>query len=205
MCRQLTQSQQYTGIYSLCRKSSPELDALAKEHPSVVHVVEKIDMMADIPDIDGLVAKLEGNPGPIHLLIHNAGAYGPPENMQTKKGDDPGAMYSTQNLDVIDSQTMQYAFQLNTVAPLLWTKALVPNLERAASHSDPAKVIVISSAMGSIEENTSGGHYAYRAAKACANMVDKGLSVDLKPKNVTVSLGKLMSDVSKESSGEGNR
>ena len=120
---------------------------------------------------------------PVDLLVHNAGAYGPPE-----KGVD--SIYATQTLANITAERMRFAFELNTIAPLILTQALLPNLEQAAAAREFSKVTIISSAMGSIAENGSGGHYGYRTAKAGVNMVGMSLSQDLKDKNIAVSMSK---------------
>jgi NAD(P)-dependent dehydrogenase (short-subunit alcohol dehydrogenase family) len=112
------------------------------------------------------------------LLILNAGAYGPPRDLATSN------WHKSQTLDNIDREAMMYVFQLNTVVPLDCTKALLPNLQRSSN----SKVIIISSLMGSIHDNTGGGHYAYRAAKAAVNMVGTSLSVDLKEDKIAVGL-----------------
>ena len=80
-----------------------------------------------------------------------------------------------------------YAFQLNAVAPLFVTKALLPILRAAVAYTDQeeeddsvvVKVAILSSLVGSIADNTSGGAYAYRAAKTAVNMIGKSLSHDL--------------------------
>ena len=52
--------------------------------------------------------------------------------------------------------------------------------------SDRKLIVNISSAMGSITENTSGGSYIYRSSKAALNMVTRGLAADLAPRGITV-------------------
>lgn len=179
----------FSAIYALCRKSSPELTSLAESATSggKVKVVENISVTDS--DVSQVLKKTFGTESdtsiPIHLLVHNAGAYGPP------KYDSVEDVYGSQSFDNIDAEAMRFAFELNTVAPLLITRALAPNLVAGASSEgeNPGKVIIISSAMGSIADNGSGGHYGYRAAKAGINMVGKSLSVDLKDKNIAVGMG----------------
>ncbi len=185
LCKQLTEGDLYSSVYALCRKTSEELSRLAAASDKVI-VLEGIEVTRD--DVASILhERFQTNiePIPIHLLVHNAGGYGPPEGRETD--------YSSQSLENISAERMRYAFELNTLAPLLLTKALVHNLETAGSAPGlPAKVVIISSAMGSIEENGSGGHYAYRTAKAGVNMVGKSLAHDLRSKNIAVSLGKLL-------------
>jgi NAD(P)-dependent dehydrogenase (short-subunit alcohol dehydrogenase family) len=66
------------------------------------------------------------------------------------------------------------SFRINSVAPFLLTKALLPALK----NSKQPKVIQITSKMGSIDDNASGGHQAYRASKTALNMINKGIALD---------------------------
>jgi NAD(P)-dependent dehydrogenase (short-subunit alcohol dehydrogenase family) len=58
----------------------------------------------------------------------------------------------------------------------------LPNL------SEGSKVFIITSRMGSIDDNTSGGSYGYRMSKAAVNMAGKSLSLDLKDRGIAVFL-----------------
>lgn len=163
ICKQMGATGGFSCIYALCRKSSPELNALANDEKTKVSVVEGVDMLEFNfgSSLDAHLAQKDGTVTPISLLVHNAGAYGPSEGFA-----DPDEVYNSQTLDNITPERLNYAFQLNSAAPLFLTKHLLPNL-RAATDS---KVVIISSLMGSITDNGSGGHYAYRAAKAAVNM-----------------------------------
>ena len=66
------------------------------------------------------------------------------------------------------------SFQVNSVAPFFMTKALLPKLQKGQT----PRVAQITSLMGSIEDNGSGGSYAYRASKAALNMINKSLAVE---------------------------
>jgi NAD(P)-dependent dehydrogenase (short-subunit alcohol dehydrogenase family) len=65
------------------------------------------------------------------------------------------------------------------------TQTLLPNLHAASS---PAKIGIVSSRVGSIGDNSSGGHYAYRSSKAAVNSVGKSLAMDLKKDGIAVLL-----------------
>ena len=54
--------------------------------------------------------------------------------------------------------------------------------------SQGSKVGIITSRMGSIADNDSGGSYAYRMSKAAVNAAGKSLSIDLKPKGIAVAI-----------------
>jgi NAD(P)-dependent dehydrogenase (short-subunit alcohol dehydrogenase family) len=90
----------------------------------------------------------------VDILINNAGVF--------RKGD---------SLD--DFQT---SFQINAVVPLFVARALFSKLKA----SSKPKAIQITSLMGSIDDNQSGGSYAYRASKAALNMVTKTIAQDEK-------------------------
>lgn len=65
-------------------------------------------------------------------------------------------------------------FETNTVLPFFITRTLIPRLREAAK----PRAIHISSLMGSISQNSSGGSHSYRASKAALNMLSKGISVE---------------------------
>ena len=94
-----------------------------------------------------------------------------------------GVMRST-GLDELENQLDDFRlqFEVNALAPLRVTRAL---LERMASGS---KVAIITSRMGSIADNDSGGHYGYRMSKAAVNMAGSSLAVDLAPRGIAVGL-----------------
>lgn len=99
----------------------------------------------------------------IDLLINNAG------------------LLKDEQLGSINYDTMREQFEINTLAPLMVTETLLDNLV------DGSKVANITSRMGSIADNDSGGRYGYRASKAALNAVGKSLAEDLKPKGVAVA------------------
>lgn len=80
------------------------------------------------------------------------------------------------------AEGMAETFNVNVIGVLRLTEALVDHVAR----SDKKIIANQSSKMGSIEDNGSGGVYAYRASKAALNMVSKSLSLDLKDKGITV-------------------
>ena len=81
-------------------------------------------------------------------------------------------------------EALDQVFKVNTFGPLLLTQALLPNLL-----AKPGSVIgIVSSRVGSIGDNSSGGSYAYRASKAAMNSIGKSMAMDLKDKGIVVSL-----------------
>ena len=111
--------------------------------------------VTDQASIEGLAADLDGEP--IDVLINNAGLYGP-------RPDFAG----------LDWGDVRQVFEVNAFGPLRVTQALLPNLRAGALK----KVAHLTSKMGSIEDNTSGGSYAYRASKSALNMFAKSFALD---------------------------
>jgi NAD(P)-dependent dehydrogenase (short-subunit alcohol dehydrogenase family) len=127
-----------------------------------VEVVEGVDVSTD-RGIVGLVAAV--GPRSIDLLVNNAGIL--------VWGDRLGEL----NVEGIRKQ-----FEVNALAPLRVTDALRERLAQGA------KVALITSRMGSIDDNSSGGAYGYRMSKAALNMAGKSLAVDLRSRGVAVAI-----------------
>ncbi len=100
----------------------------------------------------------------IDLLINNAG------------------ILRNEVLGEIDADAIRQQFETNALAPLLVTEALMNHL------AENAKVALVSSRMGSVTDNTSGGYYGYRMSKSALNIAGVSLSNDLKPRGVAVAL-----------------
>ena len=96
---------------------------------------------------------------PLNLLINNAGLF-------RSRSDDA---------ESLSHETWLQEFHVNAIAPFMVTRALRENLAAA----DDALVAMISSKMGSMSDNTSGGAYSYRSSKAALNAVTVCLSSDL--------------------------
>ena len=102
----------------------------------------------------------------LDMVLHSAGIYG-----------------ERQSFGEVDSAEFMKVLRIDALAPLKTAEALVDRLEGRKIFA------AVSSMMGSMTDNTSGGSYAYRAAKAALNMVIKGLAVDLAARGIlTVAL-----------------
>ena len=86
------------------------------------------------------------------------------------------------SLDHLDFDAMEWQFRVNTLGPLRVTSALLPNL------AEGSKIGIVTSRMGSIGDNTSGGYYGYRVSKAAVNMVGMSLARDLQTRGIAVAL-----------------
>ncbi|MEM9816083.1 MAG: SDR family oxidoreductase [Cyanobacteria bacterium P01_D01_bin.6] len=86
------------------------------------------------------------------------------------------------SLENLDFESIRRQFEVNAIGTLRLTKALLPSVVAGG------KVIIMTSRMGSIEDNTSGGSYGYRMSKVAVSMAGKSLALDLKPKNIAVAI-----------------
>jgi NAD(P)-dependent dehydrogenase (short-subunit alcohol dehydrogenase family) len=92
--------------------------------------------------------------------------------------------HESDTLDKVTLTNFQKTFAVNTFGPLLLTQALLPNIEKAKH----PRIAVMSSRVGSIADNSTGGMYSYRSSKTAVNMLFANLAIDLKPKNIPVIL-----------------
>ncbi len=86
------------------------------------------------------------------------------------------------SLSNLDPQSIVDQFKVNALSPLCFVQTMLNHLSKSA------KIALISSRMGSIEDNSSGGSYGYRMSKVALCMAGKSLAVDLKPKDISVAI-----------------
>ena len=86
------------------------------------------------------------------------------------------------SLSNLDPQSIIHQFEVNALSPLCCVQTMLSKLSKSA------KIALISSRMGSIEDNSSGGSYGYRMSKVALCMAGKSLSVDLKPRGIAVAI-----------------
>ena len=86
------------------------------------------------------------------------------------------------SLSNLDPQSIVHQFEVNALSPLCFVQSMLSQL------SNLKKIALISSRMGSIGDNSSGGSYGYRMSKAALCMAGKSLSVDLKPRGISVAI-----------------
>ena len=145
-------------VIAVCRTPSPELEALRGQGLRIEAGVELTEPVA----IAALAERLEGLP--LDVAILNA-----------------GVLESTR-LEELDPESLRRQFEVNAVAPLLLTRALLPQLRPGS------KLALMTSRMGSIEDNSSGNSYGYRMSKAALNMAGKSLAIDLQPHGIAVAI-----------------
>jgi NAD(P)-dependent dehydrogenase (short-subunit alcohol dehydrogenase family) len=85
-------------------------------------------------------------------------------------------------LEDLDPEGIRRQFEVNALAPLLLVRALLDQLPCGA------KVALMTSRMGSIDDNSSGGSYGYRMSKVALNIAGKSLAIDLRPRGIAVAI-----------------
>jgi NAD(P)-dependent dehydrogenase (short-subunit alcohol dehydrogenase family) len=126
-----------------------------------VEVFDGVDVTSD-KSINMLAEKLKGRG--LDLLVNNAG------------------LLTAESLSELDFAAIQRQMEVNAYGPLRVTHKLAKLLDHGS------KVALITSRMGSIADNTSGGMYGYRMSKAALNAAGKSLAHDLRPRGVAVAI-----------------
>jgi len=126
-----------------------------------IAVIEGVDVCSD-ESLSGL-RELPGLER-LDWLINNAG------------------VLSADSLDKLDFDAMEWQFRVNSLGPLRVTSALLPKLGKGS------KIGIVTSRMGSITDNSSGGYYGYRLSKAAVNMAGMSLARDLEARGIAVAL-----------------
>jgi NAD(P)-dependent dehydrogenase (short-subunit alcohol dehydrogenase family) len=126
-----------------------------------LNIVSGIDVSCD-KDVERLTAQLAEKS--IDILINNAG------------------VFSNETLTSMNFAAIDLQLQVNAVAPIRVTHALQANLNKGA------KVVMITSRMGSISDNGSGAYIGYRMSKAALNAASVSLAHELKPRGIAVGL-----------------
>jgi NAD(P)-dependent dehydrogenase (short-subunit alcohol dehydrogenase family) len=142
-------------VLAACRE--PDKAEALREIPNVE--ICALDV-ASAASVKALAATLKGRP--IDILINNAGRL----TAGRTEGNDPEEVLAM--------------LRVNTLGPLMLSEALVENL----AASTRRLILTVSSDLGSLSGNASGGNLGYRVSKAAVNMVMRTLAVELKPRNI---------------------
>jgi NAD(P)-dependent dehydrogenase (short-subunit alcohol dehydrogenase family) len=155
----------------LCRQFAARGDSVIAvcRSPSAELETLEIEVMGGVEVTDPvsllrLARNLEGRR--IDILVNNAGVL---------RRDKLGGLAAS-----LDDMILQ--FRTNSLGPLLVTEALVPNLGKGS------KVAIITSRMGSVTDNSSGGAYGYRMSKSAVNSAGASLAHDLAKNGIAVAL-----------------
>jgi NAD(P)-dependent dehydrogenase (short-subunit alcohol dehydrogenase family) len=149
--------------YAACRlpKSAKELKALQDQHAGRITILS-LDV-TDAASVRTAAEKLRGEP--IDLLLNNAGVGSPP----------------AQKIGSLDYAAWSKVLDTNVLGPARMIEAFVENVAKGGDK----RIVTLTSRMGSIADNSSGGSYAYRSSKAGVNAVIKSFSIDLAPRGIT--------------------
>ena len=145
-------------VIAVCRTASVELEALAGQG---LQIEAGIDLTSS-EAIAALQQRLAGVA--LDTVILNAG------------------LLENNRLEGLDAESVRRQFEVNALAPLRLSQALLPNLGAGS------KLVLMTSRMGSIDDNSSGGSYGYRMSKVALNMAGKSLAIDLKPRGIAVAI-----------------
>jgi len=161
-CRQYAQAG--WQVIACCRhpEQATELNNLAEQYQTIK--LECLDV-ADFEQIDKLAQKLTDQA--IDVLLNNAGLYG--DTSQSGFGQ-------------LNYQVWSDTLRVNTLAPIKMAEAFLPHLQA----SQQKLLVTVSSLMGSIADNTSGGSIVYRSSKAAVNAAMKSLAIDLRQQEIGV-------------------
>lgn len=126
-----------------------------------IRIESGVDITSD-NNVANLAQRLAGTP--LDLLINNAG------------------ILQRITLDALDFNSIRQQFEVNALGALRVVHGLLPNLH------DGSKIVLMTSRMGSIGDNTSGSSYGYRMSKVAMSMAGKSLSHDLKSRGIAVGI-----------------
>lgn len=144
-------------VIACCRtlEQASALTDLAGQYPNIQ--LHRLDV-ADFSQIDALSDQLSSLT--LDILINNAGVYD--DDRQHGFGQ-------------LDYSAWHHSFQINSLAPVKMAESFLPQLKR----SDKRLLVTLTSLMGSIADNQSGGSLLYRSSKAAVNAAMKSLALDL--------------------------
>ena len=150
------------SVIATCREpgKSAALQALQAAHPTLQ--IRELDVSSD-ESLHRFATELGDEA--IDVFINNAGVYGP----------------RSAGFGQVSEQDWLPVLRVNTLAPLILTQLLVDNFKGGQGR----KLVFVTSKMGSIEDNTSGGSYIYRSSKTALNQVVRSLAADLADDGLT--------------------
>ena len=153
LCRQLAARGEQ--VIAVCRSSSTELEGLGVRIESGIELSDEVALADLVQRLDGIR---------LHGAILNAG------------------ILETDDLSDLNAASVRRQFEVNALAPLLLSQALLGHLGTGS------KLALITSRMGSIDDNGSGGYYGYRMSKTALNMAGRSLAIDLRPRGIAVAI-----------------
>lgn len=153
------------NVIAVCRRPSTGLESMS-DRGLEIHRCD----LTDDAQLRALAESLEGRP--IDVLVHNAGR-------MAKPGSDQAAR-NVQGFGHFDRDLWRKVFDINVFTAMSLAELLAGNL----ALSTRGRIVTLSSMLGSMALNTSGGLYAYRASKAGVNAIMKSMAIDLAERNI---------------------
>ncbi|MDX1991898.1 MAG: SDR family oxidoreductase [bacterium] len=159
-------------VFAACRvpRRATELQDLLKQYPDHLTLLQLIVSKQD--SIDEAFEVVQAQTDALDVLINNAGIYNAPQDDNPVYGDDD----SLQKLGVLTFDDALAVLRTNTVAPILIAQRFLDLLRKG----DQARIVNITSGMGSLEAKTYGGSYYYATSKAALNMMTRSLAADVR-------------------------
>ena len=153
----------------LCRqlvaRGEKLIGACRQSSPELESLGIRVEAGVDVSDMATLTSLNDRLHGvSIDVLVNNAG------------------ILRSEGLEHLNFETMREQYEVNSLGPLRVTSALLGRMQ------DGAKVAIVTSRMGSIGDNDSGGAYGYRMSKAAVNAAGKSLALDLSAKGIAVAI-----------------
>ncbi len=155
-------------VVALARRpeTSVGLSALVGKHKESLRAVA-CDV-ADDASVERALHEVEKTDQQLDVLVNNAGTYGARDaTLATVKTDD-----------------IRKVFDVNTLGPLRVSRAFLPLLRKGSS----PRLVNITSLMGSIADNGSGGSWAYRISKTALNMLARNMAIELENSGIVTTL-----------------
>jgi NAD(P)-dependent dehydrogenase (short-subunit alcohol dehydrogenase family) len=165
------------GLAGACLADGWKVIALNRQHSDGLRALACDDLdvltcdLTDDGELAGVADRLSGRT--IDVLVNNAGR-------MAKRSSAPGGE-SVQGFGHFDRGLWRAVFDINLFTPMRLCELLVENVARAEN----GRMVTISSMLGSMALNESGGIYAYRASKAGVNAIMKSMSIDLRDRGIT--------------------
>jgi NAD(P)-dependent dehydrogenase (short-subunit alcohol dehydrogenase family) len=153
-------AQRGDAVIATCRESSPELDALRVRAGVRIEAGLDVARSGDLHTLDRILGDTA-----IDTLVLNAG------------------VLSEESLTAMDdaaAERIRHAFEVNALAPVRLAALLHPRVPRGG------RIVLMTSRMGSIADNGSGGYYGYRMSKAALNAASRSLALDLRERGIAV-------------------
>jgi len=165
-CKQLASNG--NRVIAACRtpENVKDLDTIAELTALDVSIV---DSEEDPKSISNWAKTIAGMCDHVDVVINNAGIYG-----------------KRASFEEMDAETMMEVYRINTVGPFMVSQHLFKH--NLLGGTKPSIIANVTSKVGSVDDNGSGGSYAYRASKSALNNVNKSMSIDLAEDNITSTL-----------------